>query len=679
MRFFQTLLLVAFFATTYAQDNTNWLRHQSMSPDGKTIVFTYKGDLYKVASSGGDATQLTFHSAHDYKAIWSPDSQTIAFASDRYGNFDIFTMSIDGGQANRLTFHSAGETPFTFAADGKSVIFGAVRQDAAQHRQYPSGSQPELYTVATSAGRVGQVMTIPAEYAEVSADGSTILYHDKKGYENEWRKHHTSAVTRDIWTYDVQTKKHTQITTNDAEDRHPTLSDDGKTIYFLSERSGNFNVHKMTGADESTTSQLTSFEMHPVRFLSQGNGTLCFGWDGHIYTMKEGSEPQQLDITIRTQDKSNADKFISVGSGINEMAISPDGKEIAFISRGEVFVTSVDKSFTKRITTTPENERFVTFSHDGKAVIYSSERDGRWSIFQSKKVRKEEPFFYMSTLIKEEPLIQNELDNYLPEISPDGSKIAYVEGRRTLKVMDLKTKKTVTLLTPDDLFHMRDGDQDFAWSPDSKWLLVEWGKLLNNSDVLLMKADGTKRVNLNESGYYDYSPKWVNGGKQMLWTSNRDGLKSYATSGSSQGDVYTMFFDQEAWDKYNLSEEDFKMMKEIEEAQKESKDKDKKDDKKDKKKKKKKKKGKDKDKEEKDKKKDLKFAWDDMKDWKSRLTIHSSSLGDAVLSKDGEKLYYLARFEDKMNLWSTNLRTKETKMAMPLGVRFGNEKPILNQ
>ncbi len=673
MRYLLTLVLGFLFLSSQAQDNPNWLRHQSISPDGSTIAFTYKGDLYTVSVNGGDATQLTFHDAHDYKAIWSPDSKTIAFASDRYGNFDIFTMPSDGGQATRLTFHSASETPFTFSADGKNVIFGAVRQDAAQHRQYPSGSQPELYTVGTSAGRVDQVFTIPAEYAEVSADGSTILYHDQKGYESEWRKHHTSAITRDIWTYDVATKQHSMVTNHNAEDRHPTLSDDGQVIYFLSERSGTFNVHKMATANPSDVSQLTSFTLHPVRFLSQGNGTLCFGFDGDIYTMKEGSEPQKLTINIKTQDKSNSDKFISIGSGINEMAISPNGKEIAFISRGEVFVTSVDKSFTKRITTTPENERFVTFSHDGKSVIYSRETEGRWSIFQSKKVRKEEPFFYVSTLLKEEVLIQNELDNYLPEVSPDGEKIAFVEGRRTLKVMDLKTKQTVTLLTPDDLFHMRDGDQDFSWSPDSKWLLVEWGKTLSNSDILLMAADGSKRFNLNESGYSDYSPQWANKGKQLLWMSNRDGLKSYATSGRSQGDVYTMFFDQEAWDKYNLSEEDFKLIKEIEEAQKEEKEKEEKEKKDDKKKDKKKGKDKDKDKDKKDEDevKTLKFAWDDMKDWNSRLTIHSSRLGGAVLSKDGEKLYYLARFEDKMNLWSTNLRTKETKMTMPLGVRFG--------
>ena len=681
MRYLLSLFFGLLIISISAQENPNWMRHQSISPDGSTIVFTYKGDLYTVSSSGGDATQLTFHNAHDYKAIWSKDGSTIAFASDRYGNFDIFTMPKEGGQATRLTFHSANESPFTFSADDKNVIFGAARQDLAQHRQYPSGVQPEVYSVPVKGGRVNQVFTLPGEYVQVNAQGTQMMYHDRKGYEDEWRKHHTSSITRDLWVYDVATKKHEMVTKHNAEDRQPVYSQDGNAVYFLSERSGTFNIHKMSMLDHEDPTQVTSFTLHPVRFLSQGGGLLSFGFDGEIYTMKDGEEPTKLSINIRTQDKNNSDKYLSVGGGINEMAISPNGKEIAFIARGEVFVTSVDKSFTKRVTTTPERERFVTFSHDGDAVIYSSEREGRWSIFQSKKVRKEEPFFFASTLLKEEALIENTLDNYLPEMSPDGNKIAYIEGRRTLKVMDLKTKQTVTLLTPEDLFHMRDGDQDFSWSPDSKWLLVDWGKSLNNSDILLMAADGSKKVNLNESGYYDFGPKWVNKGKQMLWFSNRNGLKSYATSGRSQSDVYTMFFEQEAWDKFNLNEEDFKLLKEIEEAQKEEKEKEEKkekekDKKKDKKDKKDKKKDKDKDKKD-DKDKDddevkpLTFDWDEMKDRKSKLTIHSSSLGDAVLSKDGETLYYLARFEDKMNLWSTNLRTKETKMAMKLGARFG--------
>ncbi|NVK52134.1 MAG: PD40 domain-containing protein [Flavobacteriaceae bacterium] len=660
-----TFLLLCVVFGLNAQENPKWMRYSAISPDGTQIVFTYKGDLYKVSSSGGQATQLTYHTAHDYMPVWSKDSKQIAFASNRYGNFDVYVMNASGGNASRLTFHSTNEYPYSYTSNNKAVLFGATRQDDVKHRQYPTGSQPELYSVPIKGGKVSQVFTIPAEYVQVSKNGKILVYHDKKGGENEFRKHHRSSITRDIWMYDTNTKTHTMITSFDGEDRHPVFSPDEKSIYYLSEQNGTFNVYKKALNNSGQTQQLTNFKLHPVRFLSIGNGILSFGYDGEIYTMKEGQKPKKVNIRVVTQNKDNSDKYISINGGIREMAVSPNGKEIAFIARGEVFVTSVDKSFTKRLTNTPENERFVTWGPEGKSVVYSSERNGKWSIYKTEKVRKEEPFFYAATLIEESPVIENKKDNYLAQYSPDGKKLAFIEGRRTLKVKDVKSGKETILLTPKDLFHMRDGDKYFTWSPDSKWLLVDWSKTLSNSEVLLMAADGSKRVNLNESGYYDSSPKWVNGGKQMIWFSNRNGLKSYATSGQSQSDVYTMFFTQDAWDEFNLSDEDYKLLQALKEEEKKAKAKAKKDKKDDKKSTNKKK----------DTKKKptlLKFDWDAMKDRTKRLTIHSSSLGDAVLSKKGDELYYLTRFEGRANLWSTNLRTRATKMLMKLNVGGGS-------
>ncbi|MDP5093161.1 MAG: S41 family peptidase [Polaribacter sp.] len=653
-----------------SQNNPQWMRHSAISPDGTQIAFTYKGDLYKVNAKGGTATQLTFHSAHDYKAVWSNDGSKIAFASNRFGNFDIFVMNSDGGAATRLTFHSTDEYPYTFTKEDQDIVFGAVRQDDVNHRQYPDRSQSELYSVPINVGRIAQVFTFPAEDVQYSKDGKKMLYHDKKGGENEWRKHHTSSIARDIWLYDAATNTHKMITNHNAEDRQPYFSADEKSMYYLSERSGTFNVHKMS-LENNTDEKLTDFSLHPVRFLSVANGIISFGFDGELYTMSEGEKPKKLAIKIITQDKENTEKFVSVNGGIREMAVSPNGNEIAFIARGEVFVTSIDKSFTKRLTNTPENERFVSWDHKGESVIYSSERNGKWSVFKTEKIRKEEPFFYAATLIKETPLIDNTLDNYLAAYSPDGKKIAFIEGRRTLKIKDIATNKETTLLTPNDLYHMSDGDKYFTWSPDSKWLLVDWGKTLSNSEVLLMAADGSKRINLNESGYADYYPKWVNQGKQMIWFSNRDGLKSYATSGNTQSDVYAMFFTQDAWDEFNLSDEDYKLLQAIKEEEKKQKEKDKKDEKDDKKSKKSAK-SKDTKKDENDTIKPLQFDWDAMKDRTKRLTIHSSNLGDAVLSKKGDYLYYLASFEEKENLWSTNLRTKETKLLMPLNTSSGS-------
>lgn len=655
---FVSLLFILIGNLSYAQSTPQWMRYPAISPDGTQIAFTFKGDLYLVSSAGGKAQQITFHEAHDYKPVWSKDGKQIAFASDRYGNFDVFLMDAAGGPATRLTYHSNDEQPYDFSADDQYVIFGATRMDIAAHRQYPTGSQPELYQVPRKSGRVDQIWTIPAEYVQSNKDGSKLIYHDKKGGENEWRKHHQSGIARDIWMYDRASNSHTMLTSFYGEDRNPVFSPDESEIYYLSEANGSFNVFSMPITDPSKSTALTNFEGFPVRFLTISNsGLMSFSYDGELFTMTKGESPKKLEVSIHTQAISNPDNFIAINGGVREMVISPNGKEIAFIARGEVFVTSVDGSLTKRITNTPEQESFLEFSPDGKSVIYSSERNGKWSIYQSKKVRDEEPFFYASTLLTEEPLISLDQDAYEGKFSPDGKKIAYVEGRRTLKVMDLASKETVTLMTPEELFHMRDGDQYYTWSPDSKWLLATYRPTMANSEVVLLDATGAQKMkNLTKSGYGDNSATWVNGGKQMLWFSNRDGMRSYATSGRSQDDVYSLFFDQEAWDKFTMSKEDFDLMKEIEKSNKKEEEGDKsKSDQKD------------------DKKvEDITFDWEGLEERKARLTIHSSNLGDAVLSKDGEKLFYLTSFEKGMNLWSTNLRTKETKQEIALDASYGS-------
>jgi len=223
----------------FSQNNPTWLRYSAISPDGQTIVFSYKGDLYKVPVSGGTAVPLTFNEAYDYRPV-------IAFASDRYGNFDVFTISINGGDVQRLTFHSNNELPYSFTADDQSIIFGGQRLDAEEGRLYPTGSQPELYSVPANGGRVKMIFTTPAEAVCVSKDGGFILYHDKKGGENEWRKHHTSSIARDIWQYNFSTGEHKKITSYAGEDRNPVLADNDKSIYFLSEEPGSFNVFKLS-------------------------------------------------------------------------------------------------------------------------------------------------------------------------------------------------------------------------------------------------------------------------------------------------------------------------------------------------------------------------------------------------------------------------------------------------
>jgi len=659
--FFFVIALFAVCATAAAQTAPSWLRYPVISPDGKTIVFTYKGDLYRVPSGGGTAVPLTLHEAHDYMPVWSHDGKTIAFASDRFGNFDIFVMPAAGGQPRRLTFHSASELPFSFSPDDKDVLFGAARSDTAANRLFPTGSQPELYKVPVAGGRAVQILATPAEDARYSRDGRFLIYHDKKGGENEWRKHHTSAIARDIWVYDTQSARHHKITTFAGEDRSPVYTDDEKAFYYLSEESGSFNVHRM-GAGGGASTQVTRFKTHPVRFLSlAADGTLCFGYDGAIYTQPPaaGASPRLVPVALASDSRANNEIVVPVSGGAREFAVSPNGKEIAVVARGGIFASNVDGGVTKRVTSSLGQESSVSFSPDANALVYASERDGRWGIYETRRTRAEEPYFYASTVLKETPLIVNSRQNTQPAYSPDGKELAFVEDRMILKVLNLASKQTRILLTDKELAPSADGGQYYQWSPDGRWILFDYAVPgFAPGEVGLIMADGSgKAVNLTESGFDDGRAKWILGGQAMIWASNRDGLKAAAQSGGSQNDVYALFFTRDAWDRFRLTKEEAALLKDIEEKKtKPETPKDKKDPA---------------EKEKKEEVKELVIDWNGLPLRKARLTIHSSSLGDALVNKDGDTLYYLSRFEKGMNLWTTNLRTRETKMLVALNANGG--------
>lgn len=650
------VVLIAFFtaSSSLAQD-TGWLRYPSISPDGSTIVFTYKGDIYRVPATGGRATALTIHEAHDYQAVWTPDSKHIVFASDRYGNFDLYVMPITGGEPRRLTFHSANEVPFSVSPDGKNVLFGTHRMDLPENRMFPTAALPELYTIALEGGRVDQILTTPADEARYSKDGRFILYQDNKGRENPWRKHQLSRVTRDIWIYDTKEGSHRKLSSFEGDDRSPVFAENDTRVYYLSEKSGTLNVHTFSIANPDDDRQISSFKLHPVRFLSASNdGVLAYSYDGAIYTQKPGEQPSKLNITIAADSRANSRNVVQVNSGASGMAVSPNGKEVAFINRGDIFVTSVETNSTKQVTNTPEIEKEVQFGPDGRTLYYTSERNGKWSIYSSNIVRSEEPYFFASTLIKENPILENANENYQPVLSPDGKELAFIENSTHLNVLNLANKQIRTLAGPETIISTRDNDQILRWSPNGKWILFEMSiSGIAPGEIGLISTDVKgKAINLTRSGFTDRSPKWILDGKGMIWSSNRDGLKAVAQEGSYQSDVYALFLTQESWDRFQLSKEEASLLKEAEDKKKSADSKD-------------------------AASKDAKsspvitFDWDGLYDRKQKLTIHSSALADFLVSKDGENLYYLARFERGHNLWTTNLKTQETKILANINVNGG--------
>lgn len=645
-----------------AQESPLWMRDCTISPDGTTIAFTYKGDIYTVPVSGGRAMQLTSHPAYDTAPVWSPDSKKIAFASDRMGSLDVFIVSREGGVPQRLTTHSGSETPIVFKDNGH-VLFAAAIQPSAEDMQFPSGTFNQVYEVSVEGGRPRMFSSMPMEHISIRKDGKQWLYQDKKGYEDPWRKHHKSSIARDVWMYTPGTPgSYAKLTAFRGEDRDPVWAPDGESFYYLSEENGTFNVFKRRLGCASST-QITRHTVNPVRFLSIAeNGTLCYGLDGEIYTLAPGKQPKKVKIEIMS-DRLDRDVIRQVlQNGVSEMAVSPDGDEIAFIVHGDVYVTSVEYKTTKQITDTPEQERDVDFSPDGRSLVYASERDGLWQIYQASLVKEDEKQFTYATEIKEERLTKSSKTSFQPQYSPDGKEVAFLEDRTAIRVMNLKSKKVRTVMDKKYQYSYSDGDQWFQWSPDSKWILSDFIGVggWNNKDIVLLKADGKGEMhNLTQSGYNDGRAKWVLGGKAMIWSSDRAGFRSHGSWGA-ESDVYIMFFDLEAYEKFRMNDEDLALYEEAEKERKmkEAKEKAEQD------KKKKGKKHKKDDKKEKEEEETLTFDLENCRDRVMRLTANSSLLGDALLSKDGNMLYYLTSFEGPQDLWVRDLKEGSTRILV---------------
>ena len=645
-----------------AQESPLWMRDCTISPDGTTIAFTYKGDIYTVPVSGGRAMQLTSHPAYDTAPVWSPDSKKIAFASDRMGSLDVFIVSREGGVPQRLTTHSGSETPIVFKDNGH-VLFAAAIQPSAEDMQFPSGTFNQVYEVSVEGGRPRMFSSMPMEHISIRKDGKQWLYQDKKGYEDPWRKHHKSSIARDVWMYTPGTPgSYAKLTAFRGEDRDPVWAPDGESFYYLSEENGTFNVFKRRLGSASST-QITRHTVNPVRFLSIAeNGTLCYGLDGEIYTLAPGKQPKKVKIEIMS-DRLDRDVIRQVlQNGVSEMAVSPDGDEIAFIVHGDVYVTSVEYKTTKQITDTPEQERDVDFSPDGRSLVYASERDGLWQIYQASLVKEDEKQFTYATEIKEERLTKSSKTSFQPQYSPDGKEVAFLEDRTAIRVMNLKSKKIRTVMDKKYQYSYSDGDQWFQWSPDSKWILSDFIGVggWNNKDIVLLKADGKGEMhNLTQSGYNDGRAKWVLGGKAMIWSSDRAGFRSHGSWGA-ESDVYIMFFDLEAYEKFRMNDEDLALYEEAEKERKmkEAKEKAEQD------KKKKGKKHKKDDKKEKEEEETLTFDLENCRDRVMRLTANSSLLGDALLSKDGNMLYYLTSFEGPQDLWVRDLKEGSTRILV---------------
>ncbi len=656
---------VLMMGTISAENSPLWLRKNSISPDGKQIVFNYKGNLYIVDANGGKAAQLTSNPAYDSDPIWTADGKSIVFSSYREKSKDVYIVSADGGIPKRLTSYSGNETPLAVLADG-SVLFSAAIQQDVQYGDFPGKAQ--LYKVGPDGGKAERITSLPIAALSVSKDGK-VLYEDIKGYEDALRKHHTSSVTRDIWLCEPATpgqleisgsSKFTKLSEFIGEDRNPVFAADGDTFYYLSESDGILNIYESSLSNPRKKEQLTFHKTNPVRYISvSNNGILSYSYDGELYTLKAGAQPQKLEIQLVTDQIEAAATESTLNSGASYMALSPNGKEIAVIIRGDVYVTTLDHRTTKRITNTAEQERSLTFSKDGRTLYYAAERNGHWGIWSTSLTEKDEKYFTYAVKMEEKLITKAGETCFQPMVSPNGKFIAYLKDRTAIAVMDLKSGKEDIVLDKSVNYSYSDGDQSFEWSPDSRYILCNYQKDggWNNEDVAVIDIKTGDITNLTQSGYSDGGFNWALKGKAMTWTSDKAGYRSHGSWGAER-DIYIMFFDGNRYAEFLQDKEDraiADMLKSEGEKKKEEK------------------------KEKKDSVKAEKKAEEIILDLENRedrivrLTNFSGRLGGHYLTQDGKKLFYMTRLEKGTDLCVLNIEDRSVKV-LAKGV-FGSIYP----
>ena len=635
------MLLAAASLSAVAQESPRWVRKNAISPDGSRIAFSYKGDLYVVNAQGGRALQITSNAAYDSDPVWTPDGASLYFSSWREGSKDIFLVSAEGGTPKRITNYPGAETPKAVLPDGR-IAFTASLQPDVKWDGFPGDAQ--VWAVGNDGGRPALLTSVTMSEMSVRPDGA-ILYEDYKGYEDPFRKHHTSAVTRDVWL--LKDGTFTQLTKYAGEDRQPVWAADGDTYYYISEQGGKtLNLWRGSLSHPEKAVQLTRYEKDPVRYISvAADGTVAYSQNGDLYLLKQGGEPRKVEITV-VRDENERDMVkMNYTGGATAMAVSPDGKEIAMVIRGDVFVTSTEYKTTRRITNTPEQERGVSFSKDGRELYYAAERGGCWGVWRTVLTEKNDKLFTYATRTREELFSEPGRTSFQPIVSPDGKWVAYLRDRTELVVRATKGGDVKSLLRGAN-YSYQDGDQSFAWSPDSEYLLTGYQADggWNNADVALIEVSSGKITDLTQSGYSDGNFHWALGGKAMTWESDKNGFRSHGSWGAHD-DIYIMFFDGQQMSKFLQDKEDEEVEKLLSGKSEKQLAKEEK-----------------KDSLAQEKGKKVELLLEGRENRVRRLTSSSAAYGDHFLSKDGHKLYYITPLESGAGLCVKDLREGDVKV-----------------
>ena len=463
----------------------------SFSPDGREIVFASGGDIWTVPASGGEARLLVSNPATERRPFFSPDGSRLAFVSTRTGNGDVYVLTLSSGELERITFDDGSDLLDGWSRDGKYLYFSSTSRDIA--------GMNDVYRVSSTGGTPMQVAgdRYSNEYWSSEApDGKTIAITARgRAFADWWRNGGSHIDESEIWLVSgaaagaAGPPHYTQVTTGGARSEWPMWSPDGSMLYFVSNRGGSENLWSRN-ANSGEPRQLTKFTSGRTLWpsISADGKSIVFERDFGVwvYDIAAGSS-RKVSIALRGAPAGNAIEHLTLTNGFRELALSPDGKKIAFTARGEVFAASArDGGDATRVTNSAGAEGQVQWAPDSRRIVYWSDRDGATNLY-----------LYDFTTRAETKLTNTRDGNVSPQWSPDGKLISYVRASTELHVLDpvSKTDRKVAAGYLDRAPFL--SSRSVAWSPDGRWLAFlnsSGGKLFGNAFVVSVDGGEARPV-----------------------------------------------------------------------------------------------------------------------------------------------------------------------------------------
>lgn len=445
----------------YAQKAMPYLTEPSISPDRKEIAFVSGGDIWSVPAAGGTAQLLVSHPATESRPSFSPDGRRLAFVSNRTGNGDVYVLNFETNDLTRVTFDDSLDNLDAWSRDGKWLYFSSSSRDIA--------GMNDIFRVAATGGTPQQVSSdryTNEFFAAPSPDGLGLAF-SARGIANGqwWRKGRSHIDETELWLK-TGDSSYEALTDRGAKQLWTMWSADGSRIFYVSDRSGAQNIWTKPRTGGGPAKQLTSFTDGRVLWanISYDGKQIVFERNFRIWTMNTdggggGAKPAEIAIALRGLTSSALTERINLSSQIRELALSPDGKKVALVARGEVFAGSAkDGGEAARVTNTAAAESFAAWSPDSKKIVYTSEREGRLQIYQ----------YDFAT--ETETAVTRTGDDYSPVFSPDGKSLAFIRSGRSLWVYDVNSKQERQLCKFYTDAPPLVGKRTIAWSPDNKWI-----------------------------------------------------------------------------------------------------------------------------------------------------------------------------------------------------------------